>query len=65
MTKWIYRDIPLQNNDFCQGIAYQINVRNHVHPVQRAGFYLLQDNVLIGFEPDHTGTVRLKGEAIA
>jgi len=35
------------------------------HPVQRAGFYLLQDNVLIGFEPDHTGTVRLKGEVPA
>lgn len=30
------------------------------HPVQRAGFYLLQDNILIGYEPDHTGTVRLR-----
>lgn len=35
------------------------------HPVQRAGFYLLQDNILIGYEPDHTGTVRLREEATA
>lgn len=36
--------------------------RTTCHPEMRSGFYLLQDNIPHPYEPDHTGTVRLKGE---
>lgn len=32
------------------------------HPEQKNGFYLLQDNIAIPFEPDHNGNVKLSGD---